>query len=271
MEEIVYLFIDGGYLQTVYRDLFVPVFGTAYTVDYEAVKRWFSARRVFYYDCLDDAPKTDETEADFKARVQRQQDLFDQIDKSEGVHVRQGWLSPGKKRQQKEVDVLLAVDMLTHSFYKNMTKAVLLSGDRDFKPVVEAVVRLGTYVELAYDPRIGSKQLARSVDSERVIDIAALCDWIKLDKYDQRDKHFPNRSIYPNKDHDPILDMVPKATLLREGDAGQEKRPVKMYDINGVRYASVQIHPRDFLVSWLPDEQKLIGFLTKLFGEIGWQ
>jgi uncharacterized LabA/DUF88 family protein len=53
--------------------------------------------------------------------------------------VRQGWLSPGKKRQQKEVDVLLAVDMLTRSFYKNMTKAVLLAGDRDFKPVVEVV------------------------------------------------------------------------------------------------------------------------------------
>jgi hypothetical protein len=39
MEETVYLFIDGGYLKTVYRDLFVPVFGTAYTVDYEALKQ----------------------------------------------------------------------------------------------------------------------------------------------------------------------------------------------------------------------------------------
>jgi uncharacterized LabA/DUF88 family protein len=215
--------------------------------------------------------KSDETEADFQARVQRQQDFFDQIDKVEGVHVRQGWLSPGKKRQQKEVDVLLAVDMLTHSFYKNMTKAVLLSGDRDFKPVVEAVVRLGTYVELTYDPRIGSKELTRSVDSERVIDIATLCDWIKLDKYEHRDKHFPNRCIYPNQDHDPILDMVPRATLLREGETGQGEHPLKVYDINGVRYASVQVHRRDFFVSWLPDEQKLTGFLSKLFGEIAWK
>src|SRR5438067_5819506 len=142
-----YLFIDGGYLREVYRDLFDPLFGGGYAVDYKSVKETFNARRVFLYDCLDDVQKAGESKADFDARVQQQQDYFDAIDKVDGVHVCYGVLSHGRKRQQKEVDVLLAVDMLTHSFSKNMDEAVLLSGDRDFRPVVESVVRLGTHVK----------------------------------------------------------------------------------------------------------------------------
>src|SRR5437868_3941883 len=101
-----YLFIDGGYFRTVYRDLFAPLFGDNYLVDYKSVKESFGAQRAFLYDCLDDVPKAGESDADFKARVKQQEDRFDAIDKVEGVHVRLGHLSPGKKRQQKEVDVL---------------------------------------------------------------------------------------------------------------------------------------------------------------------
>src|SRR5262249_1181531 len=137
-------FIDGGYLQGVYRDLFVPIFGPAYLVDYKSVMEFFGARRAYLYDCLDDERKSGESQADFDARVKQQQEIFDVIDRVEGVHVRYGTLTPGRRRQQKEVDVLLSVDMLTHSFSKNMDAAVLLSGDRDFRPVVESVVRLGT-------------------------------------------------------------------------------------------------------------------------------
>ncbi len=156
MENVTYLFIDAGQLQTFYRDTYEPVFGPDYEVDFARVKEEFKAKRVFYYDCPENK-KPGESDADFKVRQEAQEERLDRIEKVEGVHVRRGWLSSGKKRQQKEVDVLLAVDMLTHSFYRNMTKAVLLSGDRDFKPVVESVVRLGVYVEIAYDPRIGSK------------------------------------------------------------------------------------------------------------------
>ena len=52
MEEISYLFIDGGYWRQVWLDLFVPVFG-AYPIDYRILKTEFQARRIFIYDCLD--------------------------------------------------------------------------------------------------------------------------------------------------------------------------------------------------------------------------
>jgi uncharacterized LabA/DUF88 family protein len=269
MDEIAYLFIDGGYLQTLYRDSFRPIFSDTYAIDYEQVKRFFSARRVYYYDCLDDVAKPGENDADFKARVQGQEELFDVIEKVEGVHVRFGWLSPGKRRQQKEVDVCLAVDMLTHAFAKNMTKAVLLAGDRDFKPVVDSVVRLGTYVQLAYDPRIGSKELARAADSEIELNLSTLCAWIKLDRYDNRADHFPSTANY-NDDDCPLLRQSPPPTFLKEGGIGQEKLPLRLYDQQNTRYVSVKRGRKDFSVSWFRDESKLLAYLERMFGAIVW-
>jgi uncharacterized LabA/DUF88 family protein len=243
---------------------------TAYPVDYEVLKREFNARRVFLYDCVEDQPRTGESPTDFETRVQRQQDEFDDIDKVEGVHVRYGYLSPGKKRHQKEVDVLLAVDMLTHSFSRNMTKAVLLSGDRDFKPVVESLVGLGTYVQLAHEPRSGARELARAADSEMEIDIMALCRWAKVGKYENRVDHFPWPVMYPNVESDPVLGMGPNRTLLRNGVVGPAKVPVVLYDVNGRQHVSVQLGPRDYMVHYFDDEPMLLAYLTKLYGEIVW-
>jgi uncharacterized LabA/DUF88 family protein len=261
-----YLFIDGGYLKTLYRDLFTPLFGDNYVVDYKSVKQTFGARRAFLYDCLDDVQRAGENDADFKARVKQQEDHFDVIDKVEGVHVRYGHLSPGKKRQQKEVDVLLAVDMLTHAFNKNMDEAVLLSGDRDFRPVVESIVRLGTLVKVAYDPRIGSRPLARAADNEMEIDITALCRWIKLDKYEDRGKHFPQASFYQNQDADPFKNIPG----YRAGVIGPEKLALGLCEQSKLWYASVQINPRDYSLYLFHNQAMLLDYITKQCGEIVW-
>jgi uncharacterized LabA/DUF88 family protein len=261
-----YLFIDGGYLQGVYRDLFEPLFGSGYLVDYKSVMGTFNARRAFLYDCLDDIQKEKESEADFKARVQRQEDHFEAIDKVEGVHVVRGYLSPGKKRQQKEVDVLLSVDMLTHSFSKNMDEAVLLSGDRDFRPVVENIVRLGTCVKVAYDPRTGSRELARAADYEMEIDITALCRWIKLGKYEDRRKHFPQASLHENLPQDPYKHLPGH----RAGVIGPGKLAVGLCQIDSVWHATVQINTRDYSQYSFHDQAKLLAYLNKQCGDIVW-
>jgi hypothetical protein len=62
---------------------------------------------------------------DYTLRVQQQEERLDAIDSLEGFHVRRGHLAYRKRRRQeeqkgqKEIDVLLAVDMMTNSF--NMT------------------------------------------------------------------------------------------------------------------------------------------------------
>jgi uncharacterized LabA/DUF88 family protein len=63
-----------------------------------------------------------------------------------------------KKRRQKEVDVLLAADMLTHGYDGNMDKAILIAGDLDFRRVVEALVRRGVFVEVWYEPKSGAAE-----------------------------------------------------------------------------------------------------------------
>jgi uncharacterized LabA/DUF88 family protein len=261
-----YLFIDGGYLQTVYRDQFTPLFGDGYLIDYHSVMETFRARRAYLYDCLDDVQKSGESDADFKARVEGQEARFDAIDKVEGVHVRYGYLTPGKKRQQKEVDVLLAVDMLTHAFNKNMDEAVLLSGDRDFRPVVESIVRLGTLVRVAYDPRTGSRPLARAADNEMEIDITALCRWIKLDKYEDRSRHFPQASLYPNRTEDPFR-HVPGYTT---GVVGPQKMALGLCEQNKLWYATVQINACDYSLYTFHDQAKLLDYVTKQCGDIVW-
>lgn len=266
MGDATYLFIDGGYLQTVYRDVFVPVFGGTYEVDYKAVMNHFGARRAYLYDCLDDVRKEGESETDYNARVKREEDRFDAMDKVEGLHVRYGYVTTGKKRQQKEVDVLLAVDMLTHSFNKNMDSAVLLSGDRDFKPVVESIVQLGTCVKVAYDPRISSRPLVRAADSEMEISISDLCQWIRLEAYDERSKHFPTIGQQQNRHEDPYKNV----TGYRAGVIGPAKLPLGWCKLDTRWFATVRTNRRDYREYSYHDEQKFTAYLNKQYGDIVW-
>ncbi|MGB3511380.1 MAG: hypothetical protein WBA93_19515, partial [Microcoleaceae cyanobacterium] len=94
--EIIYLFIDGGYLKRSYKDCTSQWFGNdvgdGRNIDFAAIKRHFKARKVFYYDCLDEIQNKNEKEEDFKARVFKQKDYFNQIRSLEGYHVKLGSL-----------------------------------------------------------------------------------------------------------------------------------------------------------------------------------
>ena len=78
----------------------------------------------------------------------------------DALHVRTGKLASRRKRQ-KQVDVLLAVDMLTHSHLRNTKNAVLLSGDSDFVPLVQAVIQQGTFVSLLYVGKHAAEYLGK--------------------------------------------------------------------------------------------------------------
>jgi hypothetical protein len=135
IDHTTYLFIDGGYARRIYRKAMKDVFD----VEPEPDPRRLTASRhgeqpyfrAYFYDCLDDTKRPAETDADFETRVSAMKSYFDAFSRLNGVHVRLG-TATGKKVRQKEVDVLLAVDMLTHGFNRNMTHAVLLSGDFRF-------------------------------------------------------------------------------------------------------------------------------------------
>ncbi len=175
-----YLFIDGGYLRERCKQV-ESVLGATGELDYSKITGELSCGKAFYYDCLDE-PKTSEPQVDFEARRRMQEESFNKIREVPGFHVRTGTLSG---RRQKEVDVALAVDMLTHAFYKNMSRAVLVAGDLDFRPVVESLIRLGTYVEVVSAKSNTAKLLEWAADQHRVLDFNSLYSWC-TDEFKQR-------------------------------------------------------------------------------------
>lgn len=63
----------------------------------------------------------------------------------------------GDHYEQKEVDVSLAVDMLEHALLNHYDVAILVSGDRDYIPVIQRVQASGKRVEVAsYEDFISS-------------------------------------------------------------------------------------------------------------------
>jgi hypothetical protein len=114
--------------------------------------------KLFYYDCLDEN-QTQQERHNHEARLERVQSL-------DGAHVRTGWLTGrGRNRRQKGVDVQIAVDMMHHAARGNMSRAVLVSGDADFAPLVDALVEMGIHVTVAADRTSTAAELRRSADA----------------------------------------------------------------------------------------------------------
>ncbi len=176
MEQTTYLFIDGGYLQEIYSSAIKAVFGVAGELAVWNIVDHIRPFRTYYYDCLDDTRKDGETPVAFEQRLKSQESYSSAIGSLPGVHVRLGTVT-GRRRRQKEIDVLLAVDMLTHGFNRNMTRAALLAGDLDFRPVVDALVRAGVFVEVWYEKKSASKDLCWAADQGRPINWKMLYDW----------------------------------------------------------------------------------------------
>jgi uncharacterized LabA/DUF88 family protein len=127
MSDNTYVFIDGEYLRQRHRDAMRQFFGVDGELEISPIMLQARASRVYFYDAIDYTRRPDETEKAWETRVVSLEKFFSHIRSLSGFHVRTGSVRPGRKREQKEVDVLLAVDMLTHGFNGSMSKAVTCS------------------------------------------------------------------------------------------------------------------------------------------------
>ncbi|CAJ8828369.1 NYN domain [Burkholderia pseudomallei] len=172
--EVLYLFIDGGYLSArleAFRKRWFPAVERL-EIDYGSISAGFT--KTFYYDCIP-AQKESETEEAYRSRRQETEMHFNMLRSLPGWHVSEGlakWRK-GKGSSQKEVDILIAVDILTHTYRRNMHKLAFIAGDQDFRPLLEAVVREGMYVDLWYDPASISRELEHEADGKRTLDLFA--------------------------------------------------------------------------------------------------
>src|SRR5258708_6449315 len=142
-----------------------------------------------------------------------------------GVHVRLGTVA-GKRRRQKEVDILLATDMFTHGFNGSMRTAVLLSGDLDFRPIVEALVRHGVFVEVWYHRSSIARELPGAADFGREIRFRELYSW-NTESFQRKHRIPDDRRI--------ASASVRSGQLVRTGSLANSEWPVELYKWHGDR------------------------------------
>jgi uncharacterized LabA/DUF88 family protein len=176
--DIKYLYIDGAYLDRIIGNFSKEFFGgDPIPIDYAKIRSTIGAKRVFYYQGIP-LKMDSESEEDYELRIGNQIERLGEISILDGYFVREGVVRcEGKRKRQKKVDILIAVDMLTHSIRGTMDRAILLSGDFDFQPLVDALVQTGMITMIYCDKRSASEDLISSADSCTCISIVVLHGW----------------------------------------------------------------------------------------------
>ncbi|MDZ4779997.1 MAG: NYN domain-containing protein [Planctomycetia bacterium] len=165
-EDVTYAFVDGAYFRLAVQNLMGEFFQPPLEVDFQRLRGALGAKRLFYYDCVYNKRRRNESKPQAKQRILEKRRFLNGLRSLDGIHVRLGVIAgDGKRQRQKEVDVRLAVDMLDHAYRGTYHRALLLAGDRDFKPVVDAVVQTGALVRVMAEKRSLNSKLAFAADS----------------------------------------------------------------------------------------------------------
>jgi len=253
--QIEYLFIDGAYLRECLNDKVNKFFnGDQIELDYTQVSRSF--QKTFYYDCLPPNKNNDRPD-DYEERILLQRQFFDHLRELSGFHVYEGTTSGvAHKARQKQVDIMIAVHMLSHTIRGNMAKATLLAGDLDFKPLIDALVQEGMYVTLWSDASSTSKELIYSADARRFLNIDTIWS-MTTDRFKQ--KHPFPKGYSTDRVDDEGSKLVKKGQSNLGGEAYCYKTSDSKYmivyrnSVNGEIFYHYCYHDLNFLESFLKD------------------
>jgi hypothetical protein len=159
------------------------------------------------------------------------------------------------------VDVLLAVDMLTHTFRGNCDHVSLLTGDLDFKPVVDAVVQLGAKVEIWYERTTASEELLAAADSRQEMTLRTFHGWAV--------QRFRRANTIPEVSTGTWTSQ--EAIVLRRGLLRRSGHEVRVYATH--RYVLVvdQFDGRSDLFFAHHDPDQLLAFCDADLGGIAWE
>lgn len=172
------IFIDGAYI-----DMYAK--RKKITIDHEKLTQYFMSplreenqvdlMRCYYYHCppwVSNRPTKDELR-----RMEIHEEFRDQLNNMNRWHMRLGKLQKkwdGEKEyyEQKRVDVLLSVDLVRHAAAGHIQHAILVAGDSDFIPAVQAAKESGVTMTLWHNPGVSVHQeLLELVDEMHQIDI----------------------------------------------------------------------------------------------------
>jgi len=148
------IFIDGAYLDRVLKDEFRGI-----KIDFKKLVAWLAqdldVLRTYYYHCepyISEDPTHEETDRVLKASY-----FYDRLSLLDGFETRLGKLEyRGLNHQgqpiftQKKVDLLLGVDLVRFALKKNITHAVIFTGDSDFIPALDVAKEEGVHIILGH-------------------------------------------------------------------------------------------------------------------------
>ncbi len=158
------LFIDGGHLDVLARDIFQVRIDNGRLRDLivhtvaAATAEPLDLLRAYYYDCLpyQSNPPTEEE----RQILRRKEARFNALRRLDNYAVREGRLrfrgqdASGRPIfQQKRVDLLLGLDFALLSARNQITHAAIVSGDSDLIPAVEVAQQAGIVTWLFHGPR----------------------------------------------------------------------------------------------------------------------
>ena len=245
-----YLFIDGNYLTRRCSDAASAVLGERSVLpSVAAIKRKFRPDKVFYYDSVDDRPartlevvdgretSRQETGSEAETRSARLSAFLDRTDELDDVHVIRGTVTGRDgNRRQKEVDVRLAVDAIMHATRRNMRFALLLAGDRDFRPAVRGLVELGVNVTVLGHERV-SRHLRAASDRFRVLRVDDLLSLVDPTCLSSPTPELRVDFTRPRSDHHKPSDIV--GSLVDHSGASHEVREIG----RDSRFYTLQVTP----------------------------
>jgi len=146
-----YGFVDGAYLrmEAIKHSGHEFLDPRAVVLEAASGEGYWPLERTLYYDAIPD-PSPDGVQS--KADEVRLEKYFAAVEALPDTECRFGYVRgrpDGKRRRQKAVDILLAVDLLTRAHARLFGSVVLVAGDGDFAPLVHEVKRHGVMVLVA--------------------------------------------------------------------------------------------------------------------------
>jgi len=167
MNERLMIFIDGSNLFHGIRYLNIKV---DYSKLVEFLREGRYLVRAYFYTAVPQEKDVKKGTPEWDS-LQRQKRFLDELSFM-GIKVKTANLRklPSGEYLEKEVDIMLATDMLSLAFRDAYDTAVLVSGDSDFIHTVEAVQSLGKRVENATFKKTSSYSLRKVCDRFILLD-----------------------------------------------------------------------------------------------------
>jgi uncharacterized LabA/DUF88 family protein len=250
-----YLFVDGEHLRHNFEEQMEKFFGEVPAIDYEILLLKAGAEKLFFYDSVDELADEEE--------IKKREAELARIQETPNCHVRKGSVRKSEKktgREQKQVDVRLAVEMLTHGFRRNFDEAVLLTGDLDFKPAVDSLIDLGSRVQVWYARGHGSDQLLAAADIRRELTLVDFFKWSEESFRDGLLASFPRaKKVSPH----PI-----GHNAIAGGSLGEKE--CTLYRPSDYLLVVRGIDGRSNLEVRGPDREKINLFMSVVYGDVTW-